>query len=75
MALAKAQARNLLFEYLLETDSLNGKKQEYLLVAVTPTLDLQEKARAVVRKMNASSGHDIACPAIAPKRSLDISVE
>jgi len=54
---------------------LNGKKQEYLLVAVTPTLDLQEKARAVVRKMNASSGHDIACPAIAPKRSLDISVE
>jgi hypothetical protein len=61
-------------EYLLETQTLNGLKQEYVLIAVVPSVDVGEKLRSVVKTVNASSGQDIGCPAIPPKRSIDIDV-
>jgi hypothetical protein len=61
-------------EYLLETQTLNGMKQEYVLIAVVPSIDVGEKLRTVVRTVNQSSGQDIGCPAIAPTRTIDIDL-
>jgi hypothetical protein len=61
-------------EYLLETQTLNGLKQEYVLIAVVPSVEVGEKLRSVVKTVNASSGQDIGCPAIPPKRSIDIDM-
>lgn len=63
-------------EFLLETDTLSGKKQEYVLVAVAPNRDVADKARKVLKeKVNPASGVDIACPAIAPARKLAFDVQ
>lgn len=62
-------------EFLLETDTLSGKKQEFVLVAISPTKDVAEKARKVLKeKLNPASGVDIACPSIAPARKLSFDV-
>ncbi|HEX9622024.1 MAG TPA: hypothetical protein VF989_17880 [Polyangiaceae bacterium] len=62
------------YEYLLESQDLTQKKQEYVLVAVVPGADAGERLRTLVRTVNASSGQDIGCPAIAPSRTLDIEL-
>lgn len=62
-------------EYLLETQTLNGMKQEYVLIAVVPSIEIGEKLRSVVKTVNASSGQDIGCPAIAPTRTIDIDLK
>lgn len=62
-------------EYLLETQTLNGMKQEYVLIAVVPSIEVGEKLRSVVKTVNASSGQDIGCPAIPPTRTIDIDVK
>lgn len=63
-------------EFLLETDTLSGKKQEYVLVAVAPDRSTADQVRKVLKeKVNPSSGQDIACPAIAPARKLAFNVQ
>lgn len=61
------------YEFLLGTDTLNGKKTEYVLIAVAPNGDTLEKLRTAVRKVNASAGQDIGCPAIPPARELNLA--
>lgn len=62
-------------EFVLETGSLSGVKKEFVLVAVAPNREVAEQTRKILReKLNASSGQDIPCPAIAPARKLDFDV-
>jgi hypothetical protein len=62
-------------EFLLETSSLSGVKQEYVLVAVAPDREKIEQTRKILKeRVNPSSGVDIPCPAIAPARKLSFDV-
>lgn len=62
-------------EFLLETSSLSGVKQEYVLVAVAPDREKIEQTRKILKeRVNPSSGVDIPCPAIAPARKLAFDV-
>lgn len=59
-------------EFLLESDTLSGKKQDYILVGVSPDRDTMKKLREVIKTVNATAGGDIACPTIAPTRKLNM---
>jgi hypothetical protein len=61
-------------EFLLETATLSGKKQEYVLVGVAPDNKTADQLKTVVKSFSPSAGVDIPCPAIPPARKLDFDV-
>jgi hypothetical protein len=61
-------------EFLLETATLSGKKQEYVLVGISPDGATSDKLKTVVKSFSPSAGVDIPCPAIAPVRKMDFDV-
>lgn len=61
-------------EFLLETATLSGKKQEYVLVGVSPDSKTADQLKTVVKSFSPSAGVDIPCPAIPPVRKLDFDV-
>ncbi len=63
------------YEFLLESASLSGTKQEYVLVGVCPDSATADKLKSVVRSFSPSAGADINCPAIAPARKLEFDVK
>jgi len=61
-------------EFLLETATLSGKKQEYVLVGIAPDANTAAQLKSVVESFSPSAGVDIPCPAIAPVRKLQFDV-